>query len=65
VRAAQRGGELAVDDLLAVREARAAQAVPRHRAILLSRDVEGRDEQQAARLLIVPVGTARSRLARR
>jgi RNA polymerase sigma factor (sigma-70 family) len=37
---------------------------PRHRAILLLRDVEGMDEQQAARLLTVPVGTAKSRLAR-
>jgi RNA polymerase sigma factor (sigma-70 family) len=37
---------------------------PRHRAILLLRDVEGMDEQEAARLLTVPVGTAKSRLSR-
>jgi RNA polymerase sigma-70 factor (ECF subfamily) len=37
---------------------------PRHRAILLLRDVEGLDEQRAADLLAVPVGTVKSRLAR-
>jgi RNA polymerase sigma factor (sigma-70 family) len=37
---------------------------PEHRAILLLREVEGLDEQQAARLLTVPVGTAKSRLSR-
>jgi RNA polymerase sigma-70 factor (ECF subfamily) len=37
---------------------------PSHRAILLLRDVEGLSEQEAADLLAVPVGTAKSRLAR-
>lgn len=37
---------------------------PEHRAILLLREVEGIDEQHAARLLTVPVGTAKSRLFR-
>lgn len=31
---------------------------------MLLRDVEGIDEQRAARLLAVPVGTAKSRLSR-
>lgn len=37
---------------------------PEHRAILLLREVEGIDEKQAAQLLTVPVGTAKSRLSR-
>ncbi|MGF6887991.1 RNA polymerase sigma factor (sigma-70 family) [Nocardia sp. GAS34] len=37
---------------------------PQHRAILVLRDLEGLDEQHAARLLEVPVGTVKSRLAR-
>lgn len=37
---------------------------PEHRAILLLREVEGLDEQHTARLLTVPVGTAKSRLSR-
>lgn len=37
---------------------------PEHRAILLLREVEGLDEQHAARLLTVAVGTAKSRLSR-
>lgn len=37
---------------------------PEHRAILLLREVEGIDEQHAAQLLTVPVGTAKSRLSR-
>lgn len=37
---------------------------PEHRAILLLRDVEGIDEQRAAELLTVPIGTAKSRLSR-
>jgi len=37
---------------------------PEHRAILMLRDMEGLDEQQAAALLAVPVGTAKSRLSR-
>ncbi|NUP03715.1 MAG: sigma-70 family RNA polymerase sigma factor [Nonomuraea sp.] len=37
---------------------------PEHRAVLVLRDVEGLDEASAARLLEVPVGTVKSRLAR-
>lgn len=37
---------------------------PEHRAILLLREVEGLDEQHAARLLTVAIGTAKSRLSR-
>lgn len=37
---------------------------PEHRAILLLREVEGLNEQDAAQLLTVPVGTAKSRLSR-
>lgn len=37
---------------------------PEHRAILLLRDVEGIDEQHAADLLTIAVGTAKSRLSR-
>jgi RNA polymerase sigma factor (sigma-70 family) len=37
---------------------------PEHRAVLVLRDVEGLDEATAARLLAVPVGTVKSRLAR-
>ncbi|TMR96464.1 RNA polymerase sigma factor [Nonomuraea basaltis] len=37
---------------------------PEHRAVLVLRDVEGLDEAAAARLLEVPVGTVKSRLAR-
>ncbi|MEV0149295.1 MULTISPECIES: sigma-70 family RNA polymerase sigma factor [unclassified Nonomuraea] len=37
---------------------------PEHRAVLVLRDVEGLDEATAARLLEVPVGTVKSRLAR-
>lgn len=37
---------------------------PEHRAILLLRELEGVDEQHAAALLGVPVGTAKSRLSR-
>lgn len=51
--------QLAVDvhDLL-------ARLSPEHRAILMLRDLEGVDEQRAAELLAIPVGTAKSRLAR-
>ena len=37
---------------------------PQHRAILMLRDMDGLDEQHAAELLAVPVGTVKSRLAR-
>ncbi len=37
---------------------------PQHRAILMLRDMDGLDEQHAADLLAVPVGTVKSRLAR-
>lgn len=37
---------------------------PEHRAILMLREVEGIDENHAAQLLAVPVGTAKSRLSR-
>lgn len=37
---------------------------PEHRAILVLRELEGIDERSAARLLGVPVGTAKSRLSR-
>lgn len=37
---------------------------PEHRAILILRDLEGIDEKHAAELLALPVGTAKSRLAR-
>lgn len=37
---------------------------PEHRAILILRDLEGWDEKRAAGLLALPVGTAKSRLAR-
>ena len=41
-----------------------ARLSPEHRAVLVLRDVEGVDEQRAAELLAVPVGTVKSRLAR-
>lgn len=41
-----------------------ARLSPEHRAILMLRDVEGLDEQDAAALLAVPKGTAKSRLHR-
>jgi len=37
---------------------------PQHRAVLVLRDVEGLDEQAAAAVLDVPLGTMRSRLSR-
>jgi len=41
-----------------------ARLSPEHRAILVLRDVEGLEEQDAATLLAVPKGTAKSRLHR-
>ncbi|PZS20195.1 MAG: RNA polymerase subunit sigma-24 [Pseudonocardiales bacterium] len=37
---------------------------PEHRAVLVLRELEGIDEQRAAQLLAIPVGTAKSRLSR-
>jgi RNA polymerase sigma-70 factor (ECF subfamily) len=37
---------------------------PEHRAVLVLRDLEGLDEQEAAAMLDVPAGTAKSRLHR-
>jgi RNA polymerase sigma factor (sigma-70 family) len=37
---------------------------PQHRAVLVLRDLEGLDEQAAAAVLDVPLGTMRSRLSR-
>jgi RNA polymerase sigma-70 factor (ECF subfamily) len=37
---------------------------PEHRAVLTLRDLEGLDEESAARMLRIPVGTVRSRLFR-
>ena len=41
-----------------------ARLSPEHRAILVLRDVEGLDEQDAAALLALPKGTVKSRLHR-
>lgn len=41
-----------------------ARLSPEHRALLVLRDVEGLDERDAAALLEVPAGTAKSRLHR-
>lgn len=41
-----------------------ARLSPEHRAVLMLRDVEGLDEAQVSRILEVPPGTVRSRLAR-
>ncbi|MGW4701917.1 RNA polymerase sigma factor [Streptomyces sp. NPDC004285] len=41
-----------------------ARLSPAHRAVLVLRDVEGMDEEEAAALLGVPPGTAKSRLHR-
>jgi RNA polymerase sigma factor (sigma-70 family) len=41
-----------------------ARLAPEHRALLVLRDLEGLDEQEAAALLEVPAGTAKSRLHR-
>jgi RNA polymerase sigma factor (sigma-70 family) len=41
-----------------------ARLSPEHRAVLVLRDVEGLDEAQVSRILAVPPGTVRSRLAR-
>ena len=37
---------------------------PEHRAVLVLRDLEGLDEESVSKLLVVPVGTVRSRLFR-
>jgi RNA polymerase sigma factor (sigma-70 family) len=41
-----------------------ARLSPEHRAVLVLRDLEGLDEEAAAKLLDVPQGTAKSRLHR-
>ena len=41
-----------------------ARLTPEHRALLVLRDIEGLDEQEAAVLLELPAGTAKSRLHR-
>jgi RNA polymerase sigma-70 factor (ECF subfamily) len=41
-----------------------ARLSPEHRALLVLRDLEGLDERDAAALLAVPAGTAKSRLHR-
>ena len=41
-----------------------ARLSPQHRAVLVLRDVEGLDEHEAAALLDIPAGTAKSRLHR-
>jgi RNA polymerase sigma factor (sigma-70 family) len=41
-----------------------ARLSPEHRAVLILRDLEGFDEQQAAELLSLPAGTVKSRLHR-
>ncbi|NUR31995.1 MAG: sigma-70 family RNA polymerase sigma factor, partial [Catenulispora sp.] len=41
-----------------------ARLSPEHRAVLTLRDLDGLDENEAAALLGVPVGTVRSRLSR-
>jgi RNA polymerase sigma factor (sigma-70 family) len=41
-----------------------ARLSPEHRALLVLRDLEGLDERDAAELLAVPAGTAKSRLHR-
>jgi RNA polymerase sigma factor (sigma-70 family) len=41
-----------------------ARLSPEHRALLVLRDLEGLDEREAAALLAVPAGTAKSRLHR-
>lgn len=58
-RAARDGGELSVEvrDVL-------ARLSPEHRAVLVLRDLEGLDEEQAAAVLGLPKGTVKSRLHR-
>ena len=70
--ARRRGGHAELTELPAPGDPQLASDVadvlrrlsPQHRAILLLRDLEGLDEQQAADLLAVPVGTVKSRLSR-
>lgn len=53
------------DPLLAVEIRQTlARLSPKHRAVLVLRDLEGLDEQTASRLLSVAPGTVKSRLAR-
>ncbi|MFI1913511.1 RNA polymerase sigma factor [Nocardia sp. NPDC020380] len=41
-----------------------SRLAPQHRAVLVLRDVDGLTEEEAARVLSVPTGTVKSRLAR-
>ena len=77
VRVARRAGRIR-PDVTAVEELRApgdpqlavdisdtlARLSPEHRAVLVLRDIEGLDEQQASQILAVQPGTVRSRLFR-
>lgn len=77
LRVARRAGRIRVD-ATAVEELRApgdpqlavdigdtlARLSPEHRAVLVLRDIEGLDEQQASLILAVQPGTVRSRLFR-
>lgn len=78
VRVARRASRIQTDPAAAVEELRAAddpqlavditdtlaRLSPEHRAVLVLRDIEGLDEQQASQILAVRPGTVRSRLFR-
>lgn len=77
VRVAQRAGRtrtatIAVEELNAPGDPQLAVDIadtlarlsPEHRAVLVLRDIEGLDEQQASQILAVQPGTVRSRLFR-
>jgi RNA polymerase sigma factor (sigma-70 family) len=78
VRVARRASRIRTDPATAVEELRApddpqltvditdtlARLSPEHRAVLVLRDIEGLDEQQASQILAVRPGTVRSRLFR-
>jgi RNA polymerase sigma-70 factor (ECF subfamily) len=64
--AAGSGPEAAPLDVAVVVDVRAtlADLSPEHRAILVLRDLEGWTESEVAEALAIPIGTAKSRLAR-